>query len=240
MFPVFGFSGSPELPVDQRNVGFLDQRLALDWVQRNIRAFGGDPKKVTLFGESAGAISTDLHVIMTPDNPPFRAAIMQSGSATLTWGESTGWALLVEGLGCKNTSSQLLCLRKKKASEIKDYIERNMLSFLPVIDNVTTAADLQERRLVGQIAKVPIMMGATSEEGRLFVAFVGGLGTVDEFLHSTFPNMSELHAALRTLYPLGSPNLETDFDVISAIYTDMGSCVSIVLLLGIPDSRLIR
>lgn len=51
---VFGFSGSSEIPLTFRNVGFYDQRLALQWVQDNTPAFGGDPAKVTIFGESAG------------------------------------------------------------------------------------------------------------------------------------------------------------------------------------------
>lgn len=48
---VFGFPSSPELPETGRNLGFLDQRMALDWVQRNIAAFGGSADKVTIFGE---------------------------------------------------------------------------------------------------------------------------------------------------------------------------------------------
>ena len=54
---VFGFPSSPDIPLTERNLGFLDQRAALAWVQRNIAKFGGDPEKVTLFGESAGAAS---------------------------------------------------------------------------------------------------------------------------------------------------------------------------------------
>ncbi|KAK2737539.1 hypothetical protein FQN55_001042 [Onygenales sp. PD_40] len=214
---VFGFINSPELPIDQRNLGFLDQRLALDWVQRNIRAFGGNPDKVTIFGESAGATSADLHVIMTPKNPPFRAAILQSGSANLDRGENQGWEPLVEGMGCKNASSAIACVRKKKASEIKEFIECNMLAFPPIMDNVTVAEDVRERRASGNIAKVPVMIGTTAEEARVYKP----KGTVDEFLEATFPNMPELQDALREKYPLGSPNLETDGDVTAAIATDI-------------------
>lgn len=48
---VFGFPGSPEIPLTERNIGFYDQRFALQWVRRNIHAFGGNPEKVTIFGE---------------------------------------------------------------------------------------------------------------------------------------------------------------------------------------------
>lgn len=54
---VFGFSNSPEIPNGEQNSGFLDQRKGLQWVQGNIERFGGDPGKVTIFGESAGGYS---------------------------------------------------------------------------------------------------------------------------------------------------------------------------------------
>ena len=73
-----GFLAVPELGL-KGNYGILDQRAALRWVAENIAAFGGDPKQVTIFGESAGAMSVGLHLFSIPTNRDrFRAAIMES------------------------------------------------------------------------------------------------------------------------------------------------------------------
>lgn len=63
---VFGFATSPAIPLDKRNLGFLDQRLALAWVQKNIHAFGGDPSRVTIFGESAGGYAVKQLFALPP------------------------------------------------------------------------------------------------------------------------------------------------------------------------------
>jgi carboxylesterase type B len=78
---LFGFPSSPELPPTGHNLGFLDQRFGLDWVQRNIHAFGGSRDKLTVFGESARALSIDALLTSLPANstPPFRGAILESG-----------------------------------------------------------------------------------------------------------------------------------------------------------------
>ncbi|KAI0029133.1 Carboxylesterase, partial [Vararia minispora EC-137] len=79
---VFGFPSSPDLPLTRGNIGYLDQELALKWVQDNIAAFGGDPKKVAIMGESAGAGSvSDAIVRHTPAGAPFCAGIMLSGAS---------------------------------------------------------------------------------------------------------------------------------------------------------------
>src|SRR5262245_19930359 len=80
-----GFLAVPELGLTG-NYGILDQRMALQWVADNIAAFGGDPGKVTIFGESAGAMSVGLHLFSIPaDRDRFRAAIMESNPLAIPY-----------------------------------------------------------------------------------------------------------------------------------------------------------
>uniref|UniRef100_A0A915CYS2 Carboxylic ester hydrolase n=1 Tax=Ditylenchus dipsaci TaxID=166011 RepID=A0A915CYS2_9BILA len=91
--------------------GSLDQLLALKWVHTNIEVFGGDPNRITLFGESAGAASVSMHMISQRSIPYFQRAIIQSGSAVAPWAlENRQVALhrsvvLYDSMKCANTSS---------------------------------------------------------------------------------------------------------------------------------------
>ncbi|KAF2832664.1 alpha/beta-hydrolase [Ophiobolus disseminans] len=226
---LFGFPTDPELPVTKRNLGFLDQRLAMDWVQRNIHAFGGDPRKVTLFGESAGGFSIDAHLTAFPSNssPPFRAAILQSGQYTYRSAPpvsgAPAWYNLTTQLSCPGTfANNLTCVRAANSTSIQSIINTNTLIFSPTPDNVTYVSDPASRRLTGNIARIPVLGGTNAQEGRLFTVNQTNLTS---YLQNTFGTISpSLIPAIRAAYTSNTTNSTmsnaTNYDTIARIYTD--------------------
>lgn len=168
---VFGFPSALELPVNARNLGLFDQRAGLGWVQRNIHLFGGSPDKVTIFGESAGAFSVDA--LITSEKPGtrlFRAAIMQSGQATVRAPPNNtlvteAWTSLTRALGCPAEKGSLKCMRGKSATAIESVVQHEALEFNPIADNVTYAADPEQARVDHKIANVPVLIGNNAQEG---------------------------------------------------------------------------
>ncbi|KAK6067405.1 carboxylesterase [Seiridium cupressi] len=76
---IFGFPGNP---LSELNLGIMDQRMALEWIRDNIAQFGGDPNRIVMFGQSAGAASIDIHSYAYADDPIASAYVLQSGT---TW-----------------------------------------------------------------------------------------------------------------------------------------------------------
>jgi carboxylesterase type B len=222
---VFGFPGSTELPLTERNLGFLDQRFALDWVQRNIHAFGGDPCKVTIFGESAGGYSIDAHLTSYPKDsaPPFRAAILESGQYTYRSSpnaDSTiAWNNLTTQLGCPGQyDSNLTCVRAANVSTIQHIINVNTLISAPVVDNLTFVSDPAQRRLSGNIAPIPVLGGSNAQEGRLFTVNQTNLNS---YLSTSFSKFPQLIPRIRAAYPLHDTSDASQHDVIAQIYTEL-------------------
>lgn len=213
----------------ERNLGFLDQRFGLDWVQRNIAAFGGSPDKVTIFGESAGAVSVDALLTSFPagSSPPFRGAIAESGQTSYSPGAkassgttiSEGWYQLAAALECPgNYSSNLTCVKAAPVDKIRTIIDEQILSFSPVPDNVTLVSDPAARRLAGDIAFIPVLGGTNAQEGRVFTI---GENDTTTFLEQYFGNHTTLINTIEAAYPLGKDGLNTPYDQISQIYTEV-------------------
>ncbi|KAK1055449.1 hypothetical protein LTR74_015679 [Friedmanniomyces endolithicus] len=222
---VFGFPSSPELPITGHNLGFLDQRMGLDWTQRNIAAFGGSPDKVTIFGESAGAFSVDALLTSFPANstPPFRGAIAESGQISyrppMNPSSVPAWDALSAALGCPGSyASNLTCVRAANASLIRTIIDEQSLAFNPVADNITYMAYPAQQRLKGDIAYVPVMGGTNAQEGRVFVVDVNNTAA---YLQSIFGNETALISALEAAYPLGQNGLNTPYDQVAQIFTEL-------------------
>ncbi|KAL4873652.1 hypothetical protein BDV12DRAFT_207498 [Aspergillus spectabilis] len=118
---VFGFAASPALNASESlNVGLLDQRLALEWVRDHIEVFGGDPDKVTIFGESDGATGVGLQIMAYggSEKAPFKRAIMQSGSPMADPGiasnksaEHTAELTKIVNCTASTSEAELQCLR---------------------------------------------------------------------------------------------------------------------------------
>ena len=220
---MFGFPGSPELATEGSNLGFLDQRAALEWVHHNIKAFGGDPNKITILGQSAGGWSVDALLTSDTDNPPFHAAILQSGQfsykpANLT-GDSTSWNALAAALGCTDQASKLACLRTKSAADIRQVVEHQALSFLPIPDNLTLMESPGKSRATGHFARVPVMCGTTGQEARDFEVTENN---TQKFLKGIFGSV-----APQIIPSVAKAYGRTGYDVNTEILTDFAAdCVS--------------
>lgn len=169
--------------------GFEDQRAALAWVKANAAAFGGDPSNVTVFGESAGGVSTCLHLFSPKSAGLFDRVIIQSGACSFTGGtEATAEAQgddLAKAVGCTDAATMLDCLRGKTADELLVALPKkpaeigpNGASWLPIVDGVNIPDQPKKLLDAGSFTKVPTLLGSNKDEGSIFFAI--GLTVSDD------------------------------------------------------------
>ncbi|KAF2899701.1 hypothetical protein ILUMI_06473, partial [Ignelater luminosus] len=167
------------------NNGLKDQNCALKWVKQNIANFGGDPNKITIFGQSAGGASVHFHVLSPLSKGLFNGAIAHSGSAVGLWSIAPGDQAkrnairLGNLLNCSTASSKKLvdCLKKINAYDIveqdKEFMQYTYdpaIPFKPVIE----ATNLKDAFLTkhpidviksGEASNVPLIFGITTDDG---------------------------------------------------------------------------
>ncbi|EME38430.1 hypothetical protein DOTSEDRAFT_75835 [Dothistroma septosporum NZE10] len=221
----FGFLAGKDLANEHStNLGLRDQRLGLQWVAENIAAFGGDPTKVTIWGESAGAISVaDQTLINGGDNtykgkPLFRGAIMDSGSIipaeqVTTEAPQLVYDTVVKNAGCSGAANKLACLRSvdyttflNAANSVPGIFSYRSvdLAYLPRPDSGDKFFSQSPEIAInsGRFTKVPLIVGDQEDEGTLFSLSQSNITTDDQlvtYLASYFPDNANANANVRTL-----------------------------------------
>ena len=159
------------------NYGLADQQAALRWVRDNVAAFGGDPAKVTIAGESAGAMSVCDHLVAPESYGLFRSAILQSGpcqaQAALPAAEQISMGYAAQ-LGCGRPATAAKCLRELPAARLESGpgYARIGTKFLtgPVTGTRRLPAAPPAVAGTGMTARVPVLIGSNADEFTVFVA----------------------------------------------------------------------
>jgi carboxylesterase type B len=221
---VFGFPNSPDLPASQRNPGYLDQRLALQWTRDNINAFGGDKANITIFGESAGGYSVAQLLANPPEPLPFVAAIMESPIFSLPGDGAKNWNNVSANFGCASSNSSLECLQKVDATDLTNYIRSNGLGLLwpPAVDGVTQVDSISDAISAKTFAHVPVYMGTNTQELEGLLNTLGGgqssnSDATGQVLALFGVNVTSLVEMLKSDYP----QTLAPVDLVGQILTDL-------------------
>ena len=176
---LLGYLGTPS--GRPANLGLMDQILAFRWVQRNIAAFGGDPRRVTAFGQSAGADAV-AHIMTIPGaHLLFGRAIIQSAPLGIVRGRgqmSAAMGAAAESLSAATSIEKILEAQPVVAAAASGYGLRSAMAYGTQYGHTPLPGESAVDAAWGAVApKIDVLIGHTSEEARLFIPAFPGLGS---------------------------------------------------------------
>jgi len=220
------------------NLGLLDEIAALEWVQENIAAFGGDPAQVTIFGESAGAMSVATLLTMPRAQGLFRRAIVESGNTPNVTSAATAERIgrrLAELLKVDASRQAIAAITPARVLQAQAHLREELIAdpdpafwgevalsslpWAPTVDGEIVPAPPIEAIRAGAAADIELLVGSNTEETRLFLV---SDGTIDHITEASLLALAEAYglsaeglSGYRTAYPAATAG-----DLFSAIQTD--------------------
>lgn len=218
----FGFFAHPEM--GEPNLGLADQRSALEWVQHNAEAFGGDPDNVTAMGQSGGGLSVCSHLSSPESKGLIDKAILQS--STCLSAESTIDKREAEQAGLELAASlnceDLDCLRGKEAGEILKASDSGHAAFRPVHGTTDLPKSTSQALSSGEFEQVPILTGSVGDEEAGPIAgeelATGEPLTAEDYKQRVTEEFGERAPEILAEYPVSA--YDTPSNALSTVKTD--------------------
>jgi para-nitrobenzyl esterase len=218
------------------NYGVQDQTAALRWVRDNIAAFGGDPDKITLFGQSAGGVSVCAQLASPHAAGLFHRAVIQSAPCATPMSSLAAVAKLGQkvsaGLGCDTDEDELACMRRHSAEEVSAIhppdptfgFSEDYALWWPVLDGTVLPQQFLDAFEAGQFNQVPVISGYTQDEASLLIWLSHNL-RFKPLRAEDYPERvaylvgsDDLAGQVLDRYPLS--NYESAFDAFTDAYSD--------------------
>lgn len=218
----FGFLAHPGLGPDAGNLGLADQQTALRWVRDNIATFGGNPRNVTIMGQSAGGYSVCAHLASPASAGLFHRAIVQSAGCTDGFREQAEAEQQAHDLAAALGCTDVACLRKKTPAELIAASGAGHDAYRPVIGGRLLPVSPAQAFATGRFNRVPVLYGGNHDEetGQLAGRELAGLPPITE---DTYPaalaeSFGADAEAVLARYPLAA--FDSPSEALAAALTD--------------------